>query len=71
MNCNLITLDKNSEEYKLVERHIKDSKTSDTIEDIFIVDRPGEEERFNRKIGNDHLLYHGSRVSNFGGIFFN
>jgi hypothetical protein len=70
LNCKLIPLDKNHEEYKLVERFINDSKSSDIIEEIFIVERPGEKERYTKKIGNDHLLYHGSRVSNFGGSYY-
>lgn len=38
------------------------------MKDIFKVKRPGEEERYLNDIGNDMLLWHGSRVSNFGGI---
>jgi hypothetical protein len=64
----LTPLDKNHDEYKLVERFINDSKSADVIEEIFIVERPGEKERYTHHIGNDHLLYHGSRVSNFGGL---
>lgn len=38
------------------------------IKDIFTVNRPGEAERYDKKIGNEMLLWHGSRVTNFGGI---
>lgn len=36
--------------------------------EIFEIKREGEEERFNDKIGNRKLLWHGSRFSNWGGI---
>lgn len=41
---------------------------SPKILDIYTVKRKGEAERFNKKIGNDTLLWHGSRISNFVGI---
>ena len=36
--------------------------------EIFEIKREGEEERYNSKIGNKKLLWHGSRFSNWGGI---
>jgi poly [ADP-ribose] polymerase 2/3/4 len=39
-----------------------------TISDIFEVNRPVEHSSFNKKLGNNMLLWHGSRVSNFVGI---
>lgn len=38
------------------------------IKDIFKLGRAGEEKKFKSKIGNDMLLCHGSRISNFAGI---
>jgi len=41
------------------------------LESLFLVQREGEKERYNDKIGNDTLLWHGSRTSNFAGIIKN
>lgn len=38
------------------------------IGEIYEVVRPTEQSAFNKKIGNNLLLWHGSRVSNFVGI---
>ena len=38
----------------------------DKIVDIFKITREGEKNRF-KDLGNIQLLWHGSRVSNFGG----
>ncbi|EAR86414.2 poly(ADP-ribose) polymerase family WGR domain protein (macronuclear) [Tetrahymena thermophila SB210] len=36
--------------------------------EIYEVNREGEDERYTKDIGNDTLLWHGSRISNFVGI---
>lgn len=36
--------------------------------EIFKIEREGEKDRFNAKLGNSKLLWHGSRFSNWGGI---
>ena len=41
------------------------------LESLFLVQRDGEKDRYNRKIGNDTLLWHGSRTTNFAGIIKN
>lgn len=46
----------------------KNKSAHPTLEDVFVVDRPTEEERYESNTKNDHLIWHGSRVSNFGGI---
>ena len=38
------------------------------VEDIFELNKEGEEERF-KDLGNKQLLWHGSRLTNWGGIF--
>ncbi len=35
---------------------------------IYKITRPGEQENFTSHIGNEHLLYHGSRACNFVGL---
>ena len=39
-----------------------------SINDVFEVNRPAEHSSYNTKLGNNMLLWHGSRVSNFVGI---
>eukprot|EP00923_Selenidium_pygospionis_P048188 GHVN01083003.1.p1 GENE.GHVN01083003.1~~GHVN01083003.1.p1 ORF type:complete len:1108 (-),score=235.99 GHVN01083003.1:259-3582(-) len=38
------------------------------VEDVFVCERQGEKERFKTDIGNRKLLWHGSRLTNWGGI---
>ena len=35
---------------------------------IYSIKREGEEKRYTKSIGNDTLLWHGSRISNYVGI---
>ena len=65
---NKITKVKNgSVEWNMIMEYINDSKTRATVVEIFSLDRDREEERYDKKIGNDQLLWHGSRC-NF--VFF-
>ena len=38
------------------------------VGNIYEIERPTEHKSFNAKIGNNMLLWHGSRISNFVGI---
>ena len=74
LNCKLITLEKNSEDYKIIEKYLNTTHASThsyytlDIQDIFKVDREGEDKRYKKSIGGDMLLWHGSRLTNFVGI---
>lgn len=80
LNMNEMTpLDHKSSEYKaLADYLIKSSGTAHSIrfrlEDIFRIDRTGEEDRFAKsefaklKKSDKRLLWHGSRTTNYGGI---
>ena len=48
--------------YKTIQQYIENNKEryKVTIDDIFEVDREGEEQRFRKDIGNNWLLWHGS-----------
>lgn len=41
------------------------------LDTLFQVAREGEKENFDEKVGNSHLLWHGSRLTNFAGIIKN
>lgn len=71
-------LDPSSQEFTELETYLMDSKgathyLSYKVEDIFRIERQGELERFEKSeyskvASNRRLLWHGSRVTNFGGI---
>jgi poly [ADP-ribose] polymerase len=71
-------LDRNAQEFTELETYLNNSKgathhLSYKVEDIFRIERQGELERFEKseyaKVkSNRRLLWHGSRVTNFGGI---
>jgi poly [ADP-ribose] polymerase len=71
LNCELAVVKEGTEERKMVEKYLDNTKDGRTLKliDLFKVDRDGEDNRFNpKKLGNKKLLWHGSRFSNFGGI---
>ncbi|KAF2024322.1 PARP-domain-containing protein [Setomelanomma holmii] len=71
-------LDPRSQEYSELSAYLNSSKgathhLSYEVEDIFRIERQGEIERFEKSeyskiTSNRRLLWHGSRVTNFGGI---
>ena len=74
LNCKLTPLQKTGKEYKLVEQYCANTGSGwwggSGLKplDIYEIDRKGEEARFNKKMGNNVLLWHGSGVPNFVGI---
>lgn len=62
--------EKRAEEWKLISTLVDNTRENwkVKIHDIWFVEREGEESRFNTSIGNNKLLWHGSRVTNYGGI---
>lgn len=71
-------LNPDSDEFELLSLYLHGTRghthnASYEIEDIFRIERKGERERFNKSVFSDRvqdrrLLWHGSRVTNFGGI---
>lgn len=67
-----------SDEFQLLDTYLNSTRghthhANYEIEDIFRIERKGERERFNKSIfaknpQDRRLLWHGSRVTNFGGI---
>lgn len=71
LNCEIKTLEEKSDEYKIVEEFLENSKSGHKLKllDVFKLKRNGEDKIFNPdKLGNKKLLWHGSRFSNFVGI---
>ena len=67
-------LEKDSDLFKMLSSYLHNThgKTHShynlEVEDIFELDKEGESERF-KDLGNKQLLWHGSRLTNWGGIF--
>lgn len=72
LGCTISSLPTTSKDYKLLKEYFDNTKGNGygkvAISDIFEVTRPTEQKQYNAKLGNNMLLWHGSRISNFGGI---
>jgi len=76
LKTDIEVLDKTSEEFKMIEKYVKNTHAAThtqydlEIEEVFIVKRQGEEQRFKpfKKLPNRKLLWHGSRTTNYAGI---
>ena len=74
----MTALDHSSQEFTEIDAYLNDSKGAThhmnyAVQDIFRIERQGEFERFEKSeyakiASNRRLLWHGSRVTNFGGI---
>ena len=73
LNCDLKAIEKSDPKYKLLEEYVRNTHAGThnayklTVLDIFEVEREGEDKRF-KKLGNNMLLWHGSRLTNWVGI---
>jgi poly [ADP-ribose] polymerase len=71
LGCEIKTVKPNSNEFKDLVEYFDNTKGGYgkvKIADVFEIVRPSEQKTFNHKIGNNMLLWHGSRLSNFVGI---
>ncbi|XP_065561172.1 poly [ADP-ribose] polymerase 1-like isoform X2 [Artemia franciscana] len=76
LNSKIEVLEKDTEEFKIIEKYVRNthaethSQYSLEIEDVFKVQRNGEDKRYKpfSKLGNKKLLWHGSRLTNMAGI---
>lgn len=73
MKCKLDPVKEESDEFKLIKKFLNTTDNKQwgkplVLKDLFKVERGGEKERFDTKVGNRKLLWHGSRFTNFGGI---
>ena len=71
LGCDLRAMEPASEEYRAIEKHILASQVkikSVRVKRIWGVRRPEEFARYQNAVGNEKLLFHGSRPSNWVGI---
>ncbi|KAI3411871.1 Protein phosphatase methylesterase 1 [Globodera pallida] len=73
LNCKMEVLDQNSQEFLLIKKlvdvgHAPTHGIQLEIINVLKIEREVESKRFKKDIGNLHLLWHGSRLSNYVGI---
>uniref|UniRef100_A0A914ID99 Poly [ADP-ribose] polymerase n=1 Tax=Globodera rostochiensis TaxID=31243 RepID=A0A914ID99_GLORO len=73
LNCKMEVLDQNSQEFSLIKKlvdvgHAPTHGIQLEIINVLKIEREVESKRFKKDIGNLHLLWHGSRLSNYIGI---
>lgn len=76
LKTDISVLERTTEEFKIIEQYVQNTHAAThlqyelEIEDVFVVKRQGEEQRFKpfKKLPNRKLLWHGSRTTNFAGI---
>lgn len=71
LGCEIGFLERESSAYReladyVVKSQIKSKNVK--VQNIYTLKRPGEFEAFNSKVGNEKLLFHGSRIKNWVGI---
>ncbi|KAL3086629.1 hypothetical protein niasHT_037755 [Heterodera trifolii] len=73
LNCKMEILEQNSQEFSLIKKYVEVGHAPThgvqlEIINVLKIERELEMKRFKRDIGNLHLLWHGSRLSNYVGI---
>ena len=71
LKCDLEFVKKKSDEFKEIEAYVIDSQVqskSIKVREVYKVKRPAEEEKFTSHIGNQQMLFHGSRIQNWVGL---
>lgn len=74
LNCKLEPFDEESDDFQLVKKYVANSHGSThgqydlAVENVYKVEREGDNERFKENIDNKMLLWHGSRLTNWCGI---
>ncbi|XP_061481007.1 poly [ADP-ribose] polymerase 1 [Rhineura floridana] len=77
LKTDIKVVDKDSEEAKIIKQYVKNTHASThnaydlKVMEIFKIEREGEVQRYKpfRELHNRQLLWHGSRTTNFAGIF--
>ena len=74
LKCDIKPLEKKHKDWDMIETYIKNTSHGRNLKlkEIFTLEREGEDKIYNpKKLGNEKLLWHGSRFSNFVGILSN
>lgn len=73
LHCKIRPMDSTEKIYSILEKYLQVKSKSYaykklTLLEAFEIEREGEKERFDTKIGNRMLLWHGTRITNYVGI---
>lgn len=74
LNSTIIALDKNCEIFSMIHQYVKNTHSEFhyhfriQINDIFMINRHGEEENYTKDLHNKKLLWHGTKLNNIGAI---
>ena len=71
LNCEIVPIEHGSAEYKFIEDYAQTSlkkMSRINVKNVFRVIRPSEQQEFTSSLGNEKLLFHGSRIKNWVGI---
>jgi poly [ADP-ribose] polymerase len=71
LGAELVALEKGSAEWQTWADHVVNSQVKSKnikIENVYKVKRPAEWDAFDTKVGNDKMLFHGSRIQNWVGL---
>jgi len=71
LRCEILPIEPKDPKYRELEKHVIESQVktrSIKVKNIFTLKRPTEWEEFDTKVGNERLLFHGSRIQNWVGI---
>lgn len=74
LHCELQPIERDTDIFRLLEDYVQTTHAAThsyytlTVLDIFEVERESEDARFNKKLHNRMLLWHGSRLTNWVGI---
>ena len=77
LTCEISHVDKNEKIFEVIEKYLQNTHASThntykmEVADVFCLDKDAEKSKFAEDIGNRHLLWHGSRLSNIVGILSN
>ena len=71
LKCQVGWLDHDSPEYREIAEHVVKSQIKTKtikVKNVYTLRRPGEWDQFATHVGNERLLFHGSRIQNWVGI---
>ena len=70
LSADIEPIEKGSKEYEMVEKYFKNTGDGHKLilEELYKIDRKGEDKRFKKSVGNSFLLWHGSPITNMASI---
>lgn len=68
LGCYITHLDPKSADYKEIHKYVSKVHSGGKLRNIYALKRPKEHRAFDKNVGNEKLLFHGSRIENWVGI---